>query len=200
MKPLDPHVIESSIETSQSPIAPLGGEESANSNVPRKKAIVVYEGDERWQPPSGPAFAENESDEEQPDQEDEVSTVSGSDDPEGHADLLADYASDSEAWSQSTWPIAETGLIMHLHLQNIQLLHAKVSSVPALRLPRFAKTLKTLCLRQNAIAELDPAEFSPLTELEDLDIYDNQVKDLGTALEGMLNLKYELEAPECGAR
>jgi protein phosphatase 1 regulatory subunit 7 len=79
-----------------------------------------------------------------------------------------------------------------LYLQNIQLLHAKVSSVPALRLPRFAKTLKTLCLRQNAITELDPAEFSPLTELEDLDIYDNQVRDLGTALEGMPRLKYEL--------
>lgn len=76
--------------------------------------------------------------------------------------------------------------------QDIQLLHSKISDVHALRLPRFAATLKSLCLRQNAIAELDPEEFGPLNLLEDLDVYDNQIKDLGTALEGKPNLKYYL--------
>lgn len=74
-------------------------------------------------------------------------------------------------------------------VQDIQLVHSKVSSVPALRLPRFAKTLKTLGLRQNAISELDPEQFGVLKQLEELDIYDNQVKDLGNALENMQNLK-----------
>jgi len=61
--------------------------------------------------------------------------------------------------------------------------------VKALRLPRFAKHLKSLCLRQNAITELDPEEFGPLTQLELLDVYDNQIKELGMTLKDMVNLK-----------
>lgn len=62
----------------------------------KKKAIVVYEGDERWQPPKHTGFiADEESDEEGGDQDDEASTVSGSEEAET-ADLLAKFPSDSE--------------------------------------------------------------------------------------------------------
>lgn len=66
----------------------------------KKQAIVVYEGDERWQPPRQLGFVGNASDDEQDDQEDEdeASTVSGSDDVD-HGDLLAGYESDSEVCS-----------------------------------------------------------------------------------------------------
>lgn len=155
------------VEASSASSEPI--EEIGNvSPAPKKKAIVVYEGDERWQPPKNTGFiADEESDEEGDDQDDEASTVSGSEEAET-ADLLAKFPSDSE---------------------DIHLLHSKITSIAALRLPRFAATLKTLCLRQNNITELPPSEFAPLTLLEDLDIYDNQVKDLGNALEGMKNLR-----------
>lgn len=62
----------------------------------KKKAIVVYEGDERWQPPKNPGFiVDEESDEEGDDQDDEASTVSGSEEAET-ADLLEKFPSDSE--------------------------------------------------------------------------------------------------------
>ncbi|KAF8322697.1 L domain-like protein, partial [Clavulina sp. PMI_390] len=84
------------------------------------------------------------------------------DDEEGDeaasGDLLAGYPDDAE---------------------DIQLLHSKIASLPLLRLPRFAKTLHTLCLRQNAISSLPASEFGPLTELEELDVYDNAIKDEG---------------------
>jgi protein phosphatase 1 regulatory subunit 7 len=48
--------------------------------------------------------------------------------------------------------------------------------------------LKKLCLRQNQITYLDPAVFSWLTKLEELDLYDNKVKAPGDALKGLSSL------------
>ncbi|KAF9520835.1 hypothetical protein BS47DRAFT_405890 [Hydnum rufescens UP504] len=131
----------------------------------KKRAVLVYEGDERWQPPKIPQPSPEQLSDADEDEGEEES-------PEEHqqaeqGDLLANYPDDTE----------------------IELLHSRISSVPSLRLPRFARSLKSLCLRQNSLAELDPAEFGPLTLLEELDIYDNQVKDLGKALENMTKLR-----------
>ncbi|KAG9050097.1 hypothetical protein FS837_007620 [Tulasnella sp. UAMH 9824] len=52
------------------------------------------------------------------------------------------------------------------------------------RLPRFAAALKRLCLRQNFIQTLETADFGPLKNLEELDLYDNKIKHLGDALNG----------------
>jgi len=55
--------------------------------------------------------------------------------------------------------------------------------LPELNLNRFAASLRTLCLRQNFISKLDEDIFHELTKLESLDLYDNQIKHVGTALD-----------------
>jgi hypothetical protein len=64
----------------------------------RKQAIVVYEGEEGWQPPRQPKFAETEETKaDSDDEDDEASTVSCTDsESEEHGDLLAHYPSDTE--------------------------------------------------------------------------------------------------------
>ena len=57
-----------------------------------------------------------------------------------------------------------------------------------LGLPRFKDHLKRLCLRQNFISHLDPQIFGPLARLEDLDLYDNKIKHVGTAFNNLANL------------
>ena len=90
------HITSPPNETSPNPAVPSAGEGNANPKSSKKKAIVVYEGDERWQPPSGSAFARNQSDDEPHDQEDEASDASESEGPAEHCDFLVDYASDTE--------------------------------------------------------------------------------------------------------
>ncbi|KAH0561940.1 hypothetical protein GP486_003358, partial [Trichoglossum hirsutum] len=60
--------------------------------------------------------------------------------------------------------------------EEIDLVHCRISSIPALRLERFAK-VQRLCLRQNSIE--DPTGLSPLgPTLEDLDLYDNLISHI----------------------
>lgn len=72
--------------------------------------------------------------------------------------------------------------------QELNLLHQRIGSLKSLRLERFAKHLKRLCLRQNFISFLDPEVFSLLTEMEELDFYDNKLKTVGDALNTMSKL------------
>ncbi|KAG2060844.1 L domain-like protein [Suillus hirtellus] len=85
----------------------------------------------------------------------------------------------------------------------LELVHSRLSSLANLRLDRFARHLKKLCLRQNAISYLDPDIFKLLTQLEELDLYDNKLKTLGDALDNMsaltvLDLSFNLlrQVPE----
>ncbi|MCJ1339288.1 hypothetical protein MMC09_004577 [Bachmanniomyces sp. S44760] len=58
-----------------------------------------------------------------------------------------------------------------LDSEDIDLVHSRLSSIPALRLERF-KNLKKLCLRQNSISHVDfPSKLGET--LVDLDLYDN---------------------------
>ena len=67
-------------------------------------------------------------------------------------DLLNDYDSDVE---------------------EIDLVHSRVSAIPALRLDRFSK-VERLCLRQNEISNIEfPASVA--SKLLDLDLYDNLI-------------------------
>ncbi|KZT56910.1 L domain-like protein [Calocera cornea HHB12733] len=75
-------------------------------------------------------------------------------------DFLADYPDDTE---------------------DLEVIHSRLTSTAPLRLPRFTH-LKRLCLRQNVISALPEADFGTLTELEELDLYDNKVKELGEGL------------------
>ncbi|KAF8899939.1 hypothetical protein CPB84DRAFT_1779760 [Gymnopilus junonius] len=72
--------------------------------------------------------------------------------------------------------------------EDLELVHARIGSLTGLRLARFAEHLKKLCLRQNFISQLDPEIFHQLTKLEELDLYDNKVKDLEDALDKLSNL------------
>jgi protein phosphatase 1 regulatory subunit 7 len=49
--------------------------------------------------------------------------------------------------------------------------------------------LTRLCLRQNFIAVLDEADFGPLHNLQELDLYDNKINTLGDALAGKSELR-----------
>jgi len=73
--------------------------------------------------------------------------------------------------------------------QELDLIHARIKSCSHLRLPRFAQHLTRLCLRQNFIAVLDEADFGPLDNLQELDLYDNKIKALGDALAGKSALR-----------
>ncbi|KAK1595892.1 protein phosphatase 1 regulatory subunit SDS22 [Colletotrichum navitas] len=63
--------------------------------------------------------------------------------------------------------------------------HARVSSIPALRLERFQKVVR-LCLRQNSIQSVEG--LSPIAStLEDLDFYDNLISHI-RGLDDLVNL------------
>jgi protein phosphatase 1 regulatory subunit 7 len=60
--------------------------------------------------------------------------------------------------------------------EDIDLVHCRISSIPALRLERFTR-LKQLCLRQNQISELDlPSSLG--ASLLELDLYDNLISHI----------------------
>ncbi|KAJ8521128.1 hypothetical protein ONZ45_g2171 [Pleurotus djamor] len=67
----------------------------------------------------------------------------------------------------------------------LELVHLKIASLANLRLPRFGPYIKKLCLRQNIISSLDPEIMASLTELEELDLYDNKIKTVGDSLQKM---------------
>ncbi|MCJ1229910.1 hypothetical protein MMC12_006581 [Toensbergia leucococca] len=63
-----------------------------------------------------------------------------------------------------------------LDIDDIDLVHCRVSSIPALRLERFTKVEK-LCLRQNQISSIEiPSNLG--STLEDLDLYDNLISHI----------------------
>jgi protein phosphatase 1 regulatory subunit 7 len=77
------------------------------------------------------------------------------DEIEADEDLLDDYPPDSE---------------------DIDLVHLRISSIPALKLERFTN-VKRICLRQNAIASISlPANWGE--SLEELDLYDNLISHI----------------------
>ena len=61
-------------------------------------------------------------------------------------------------------------------VEDIDLVHCRISSVPALKLDRFTK-LQRLCLRQNAIQKI---ELPPILgeTLTDIDLYDNLISHI----------------------
>ena len=67
------------------------------------------------------------------------------------------------------------------------MIHSRLSSISRLGLQRFTQ-LKKLCLRQNFISTLDGGDFDALKELEELDFYDNKIKDVGDALDSCKKL------------
>lgn len=76
------------------------------------------------------------------------------------------------------------------------MVHCRIRSLANLHLPRFAGYLRKLCLRQNVISDLDPEIFHQLVLLEELDLYDNQIKHVDGALEKLQKLAY---VSHCGA-
>ncbi|KAJ2936662.1 hypothetical protein H1R20_g431, partial [Candolleomyces eurysporus] len=67
--------------------------------------------------------------------------------------------------------------------QELDLIHCRLKLLDELHLERFAASLRRLCLRQNAISKLNPETFHQLTKLEEVDFYDNKLKDVGDAFD-----------------
>ncbi|RXW21043.1 hypothetical protein EST38_g4801 [Candolleomyces aberdarensis] len=96
-------------------------------------------------------------------------------------DYLADFPDET--------PVC--GLLRHLlhadwivyNAQELDLIHCRLKLLDELHLERFAASLRRLCLRQNAISKLNPETFHQLTKLEEVDFYDNKLKDVGDAFD-----------------
>ncbi|KAF8753320.1 LsmAD [Rhizoctonia solani] len=73
--------------------------------------------------------------------------------------------------------------------EDIDLVHARLHTLAALRLPRFKDHLTRLCLRQNFLTHIGEEDIGSLVKLEELDFYDNKLKGVGDALDGLLDLK-----------
>ena len=72
-----------------------------------------------------------------------------------------------------------------LDTEDIDLVHCRISSIPALHLERYTK-VQRLCLRQNAISSIEfPESLGP--ELLELDLYDNLISHI-KGLDALTNL------------
>ncbi|SPO24671.1 probable SDS22 - protein phosphatase 1, regulatory subunit 7 [Ustilago trichophora] len=56
--------------------------------------------------------------------------------------------------------------------------HLRLTTTKRLGLQRFAPSLKRLCLRQNLLTKIRSKDIGILTELEDLDLYDNSIEKI----------------------
>ena len=72
---------------------------------------------------------------------------------------------------------------------DIDLTHLRLTSTKYLDLPRFAKTLQRLGLRQNEIRTMRGKDLGILTHLKELDLYDNQIEHIA-GLENCKDLEY----------
>ncbi|KAF7934456.1 hypothetical protein BELL_0091g00050 [Botrytis elliptica] len=72
-----------------------------------------------------------------------------------------------------------------LDTEEIDLVHARISSIPSLRLSRFTQ-VQRLCLRQNTISTIEDLSCLAAT-LTDLDLYDNLIAHI-RGLEDLINL------------
>lgn len=102
-------------------------------------------------------------------------------------DFLQDWPDDTEVNSSRDFLLGYI-LTVCSYSKDLELVHSRISSLDELRLARFASHLKRLCLRQNHISVLDAEVFQHLTKLEELDLYDNKIKDPGHALDHLSNL------------
>jgi protein phosphatase 1 regulatory subunit 7 len=114
------------------------------------------------------------------DNDNDVSSHEGS---VANDDLLAAFPDDTEVRSTLS------SYIINNNHQEIDLARSRLSSCARLGLPRFAGHLKNICLRANFIDELDKDAFEPLEKLEELDLYDNRLSELGPALNGKQALR-----------
>ncbi|PQE18818.1 phosphatase 1 regulatory subunit SDS22 protein [Rutstroemia sp. NJR-2017a WRK4] len=72
-----------------------------------------------------------------------------------------------------------------LDTTEIDLVHARISSIPSLKLSRFTSVIR-LCLRQNSITQIE--DLSSLSStLQDLDLYDNLISHI-RGLDDLINL------------
>ncbi|KAK2801247.1 Protein phosphatase 1 regulatory subunit sds22 [Emmonsiellopsis sp. PD_5] len=102
---------------------------------------------------------------------------------ERHAQLMNPEALEDPDYSDENAPPreeieADEDLLAELEddVDDIDLVHCRISSLPALRLERFTN-LEKLCLRQNEISRIEfPANLGPT--LVDLDLYDNQISHI----------------------
>ncbi|KAF2426594.1 L domain-like protein [Tothia fuscella] len=94
-------------------------------------------------------------------------------------EVLDGYVSDAEDSDEDAVKVdqieADEDLTADLEddIEEIDLVHCRINSIPALKLERFTK-VQRLCLRQNQIQEVElPSNLAP--HLTELDLYDNLI-------------------------
>lgn len=70
----------------------------------------------------------------------------------------------------------------------LELIHLKIGSLEDLNLGRFKK-LESLCLRQNLLTSMTAVADLPTDTLEELDLYDNRINHISSALNKFEKLK-----------
>lgn len=66
--------------------------------------------------------------------------------------------------------------------------HLRLTTTKRLGLQRFAPSLKRLCLRQNLLTKIRSKDIGILTQLEDLDLYDNSIEKI-SGLDDLVQLE-----------
>ncbi|MCJ1269968.1 hypothetical protein MMC22_009861 [Lobaria immixta] len=103
----------------------------------------------------------------------------------------AEILSDPEYSDEEAPPVEQIGADedlledYELDSDDIDLVHCRITSIPALRLERFTKTEK-LCLRQNQVSRIEfPSSLG--STLQELDLYDNLISHV-KGLESLIHL------------
>ncbi|CBQ71688.1 probable SDS22-protein phosphatase 1, regulatory subunit 7 [Sporisorium reilianum SRZ2] len=134
--------------------------------------------------------AADDQEEEDPQTEDEAGPSSAADEPEpannGITRGIVQYGSvrvdHTGAPANGAEPPADeipddSELLLHYPdtEEVLDLGHLRLTTTKRLGLQRFAGSLKRLCLRQNLLTKIRAKDIGMLTQLEDLDLYDNSI-------------------------
>ncbi|UZJ52543.1 hypothetical protein CBS101457_001863 [Exobasidium rhododendri] len=155
---------------------------AAAEGTPIKKQVQlvgappVFHGAGRKAEPSRGAQSDDDDEEEQveedgagQDGEDKARTVEAGE--INDEDLLAEFDEDEDT----------------IHLTHLRL---TTRSLRKMSVPKFSKTLRSLSLRQNEISKISDQDIGTLTELTDLDLYDNGMeKTYGEVLKNCTKLE-----------
>ncbi|CDR87134.1 probable SDS22-protein phosphatase 1, regulatory subunit 7 [Sporisorium scitamineum] len=137
--------------------------------------------------------AHDPDEEEDPQTEDEAGPSSAADEPEPanngitrgivqYGSVRVDHSAPNDAGAEPPTDEIPDDSELLLHYPDteevLDLGHLRLTTTKRLGLERFAGSLKRLCLRQNLLTKIRSKDIGILTQLEDLDLYDNSIEKI----------------------
>ncbi|TDL25510.1 L domain-like protein [Rickenella mellea] len=115
---------------------------------------------------------------------------------EAHADSDDEWEKEGYENEREQGPGEEEEFIIPDGEEEVDFNHLRLQSIHLRRI-NWHENIKKLCLRQNQITILEPEVFKLLPNLQDLDLYDNKIKEIGDSLSDQreltsLDLSYNL--------